>query len=164
MLALIAAVLIATATPQPTALPRIDLTKIQSPSLLPKKKLHAEYVVEVNKLGQVARVRSVKKSGSVTFDSQTYGNALQAFIRTPDNHVVLGTYRLFYDYDPKTHRVRRDVALISRGGVNPNAKGAVDDMMAKEKAAEAAGVRRTGVTPAPHPAPKVHIATPAPHG
>ena len=42
---------------------------------------------------------------------------------------MLGTYRLTYDYDPKTLRVRRDVALVRAGGVNPNAKGAAEDMM-----------------------------------
>ena len=85
----------------------------------------------MNKLGQVARVRTERGNGDPTFNAQTYGNALQAFIRTPDGHVVLGTYRLAYDFDPKTSRVRREVTLISQGGVNPDAKGAVADLLSK---------------------------------
>ena len=122
---------LAAPTPKPAA-PKpqpIDVTKVQPRELAPKIPLHVEYTVEVNKLGQVARVRSVKPSHNEGFDTHTYGNALQAFIRTPDGHVVLGTYRLTYDYDPKTLRVHRDVALIKAGGVNPNAKGAADSMM-----------------------------------
>jgi hypothetical protein len=123
--------LAATPAPKPashaTAKP-IDVTKVQPKELAPKKPLHVEYIVEVNKLGQVARVRSVKPSHDVPFDTHTYGNALQAFIRTPDGKVVLGTYRLTYDYDPKTLRVRRDVALLKTGGVDPNAKGAAAEM------------------------------------
>ncbi len=107
----------------------IDVTKIQPKSLLPKRTEHQEYVVEINKYGQVTRVRSQRGNGDRIFDSQTYGNALQAFIRTPDGHVVLGTYRLSYDFDPKTARVRRDVRLLHQGGVDPDAKGAVTDML-----------------------------------
>ena len=107
----------ATPAPKPTQPPRIDILKAQHKSLAPKKALHVEYTVEVNKLGQVARVRTIKPSHDASFDAKTYGNALQAFIRTPDGQVVLGTYRLIYDYDPKSLRVRRDVVLVkaSRG-------------------------------------------------
>jgi hypothetical protein len=119
------------ATPAPTATPRqrIDALKLQPKSLAPKKALHVEYTVEINKLGQVARVRTVKPSHDEAFDAKTYGNALQAFIRTPDGQVVVGTYRLIYDYDPKTMRVRRDVALVKAGGVDPEAKGAATEML-----------------------------------
>lgn len=144
------------ATPAPKHAPvRIDVTKMQPKSLLPKKKLHSEFIVEVNKLGQVARVRSTKSSGDPTFDAQTYGNSLQSFIRTPDGHVVLGVYRLTYDYNPKTARVRRDVALVSRGGVDPNARGAALDMLSKAHPHTPPPILR--VTPAPHPAPSVNI-------
>ncbi|MEA2688648.1 MAG: hypothetical protein QOJ39_1227 [Candidatus Eremiobacteraeota bacterium] len=112
----------------PAAPQRLDVTKMQPKELAPKKALHVEYTVEINKLGQVARVRSVKPSHDEGFDTHTYGNALQAFIRTADGKVILGTYRLTYDYDPKTLRVHRDVALLKSGGVNPNAKGAAVDM------------------------------------
>lgn len=107
---------------------RIDVTKLQSRTLLPKTKLHTEFVVEVNKLGQVTRVRSGKRSPDDAFNAQTYGNALQAFIRTANGKVILGSYRLTYDYSPLTERVRRDVTLVKTGGVDPNAKSAVADM------------------------------------
>jgi hypothetical protein len=44
---------------------------------------------------------------------------------------VVGTYRLTYDYDPKTARVRRDVTLVRQGGVDPDAKGAAIDLLEK---------------------------------
>ncbi len=129
-------------TKAPAHRPRIDVTKIQPKALLPKHSEHTEYMVDVNKLGQVTRVRSQRASDSATFNAQTYGNALQTFIRTPDGHVVLGVYRLTYDYDPKTERVRRDVSLVHQGGVNPDAKGAAASLMQ-------AAQRQP--TPAPHP-------------
>jgi hypothetical protein len=120
------------ATPPPHATPppgAIDVTKIQPKALLPKTALHTEFVVEVNKYGQVSRVRSGKACKVPSFNAQTYGNALQAFIRTPDGHAISGVYRLTYDYNPKTERVHRDVALLWAGGVNPNAQGAALQMM-----------------------------------
>lgn len=130
-LVLAATVAAPAASPQPKAsMPaRIDVQKLQPKELAPKKQLHVEYVVEVNKYGQVARVKSVKPSHDEAFDAHTYGNALQAYIRTPDGHALAGSYRLTYDYDPNTLRVHRDVALIKGGGVNPNAVGAANDMM-----------------------------------
>lgn len=142
----------AASTPAPASPPaRIDVTKIQPKALLPKKHLHTEFVVEINKLGQVARVRSVKSAPDATFNAQTYGNALQAAIRTPEGRVVVGTYRLSYDYDPKTTRVHRDVALIKRGGVDPNAIGAVPDML------KHAHPRTPPSAVTPGPAPSVNI-------
>jgi hypothetical protein len=119
----------ATPAPQPSAAQRVDVQKLQPKAIFPKRALHTELVVEINKLGQVARVKSIVPSHDPQFDAHTYGNALQAFIRTPDGQVIVGTYRLIYDYDPKTLRIRRDVALVKAGGVNPNAKGAANDMM-----------------------------------
>lgn len=114
-------------TPPPGA---VDVTKVQPKELLPKVALHTEFLVEVNKYGQVARVRSAPKwSKNVSFNEHTYGNALQAFIRTPDGKAVPGIYKLTYDYNPKNARVRRDVVLVKRGGVNANAKGAAVQMM-----------------------------------
>ena len=118
----------ATPAPKPTAPARINVESLQPKSLFPKVKLHVEMIVEVNKLGQVSRVRSIKPSHNVPYDTHCYGNALQAFIRTPDGNVVLGSYRLTYDYDPKTQRIRRDVALVKEGGVDPNRKGAAAEM------------------------------------
>ncbi|HEY0615073.1 MAG TPA: hypothetical protein VGC96_10550 [Candidatus Elarobacter sp.] len=152
------------ATPAPKPKPsaqgpqRLDVTKLQPKQLAPTKQLHVEYTVEVNKLGQVARVTSVKPSKLPSFDAQTYGNALQAFIRTADGNVVLGTYRLIYDYNPKTMRVHRDVQLVKRGGVNPNAIGAADSMMdIARRNGSKTPPPGLGVTPAPQPAPSVNI-------
>ncbi|HEV2642092.1 MAG TPA: hypothetical protein VGT98_05275, partial [Candidatus Elarobacter sp.] len=72
------------AAPSATAPARINVEKLQPKSLFPKVKLHTEMIVEVNKLGQVSRVRSIKPSKDVPFNTHAYGNALQAFIRTPD--------------------------------------------------------------------------------
>jgi hypothetical protein len=96
--------------------------------LLPSKPEHVEFVVETNKKGQVARVRSGKESQDAMFNAMTYGNALQTFIRTEDGRAIAGTYRLSYDYSPDTKNVQRSVDLIQAGGVNPDAIGAVDDM------------------------------------
>jgi hypothetical protein len=112
-----------------TAPARINVESLQPKSIFPKVALHTEMIVEINRLGQVSRVRSIKPSKDVPFNTHAYGNALQAFIRTPDGNVVLGSYRLTYDYNPKTQRIHRDVALVSRGGVDPERKGAAADMM-----------------------------------
>jgi hypothetical protein len=140
--------------PAPTAPSRIDVQKLQPRSLAPTKQLHVEYTVEINALGQVARVRTVKPSHDESFDAKTYGNALQAFIRTPDGRALPGTYRLTYDYDPKTLRVRRDVALVKAGGVNPDAKGAAVEMMEIAR-------RNRNRTPPPAP-PRAVTPGPAP--
>ncbi len=101
--------------------------------------MHAEYVVEVNKLGQVVRVKSSKPTKSNTFNVQTYGNALQMWIRKADGSATVGLFRVSYDYDPKTNFVHRTVALISTGGTWANDEGAADRMMdtAKKEALEA---------------------------
>ncbi len=100
---------------------------------MPSKAVHTEFVVEVNAKGQVTRVRSGKTCGDRAFNTLTYGNALQAFIRTPNGSAVPGTYRLTYDFSPKTQHVKRGVALIRVGGVDPKAVGAVDEMAAASK-------------------------------
>jgi hypothetical protein len=115
----------------------------------PDRAEHTEYVVEVNKMGQVARVRAGKSSPDAAFNAMTYGNALQVFIRTPDGKAVSGTYRLSYDYDPKSRNVRRTVALIHAGGVDPNAIGAVNAMaeINRRRAQRGQSERTTGTTP-----------------
>jgi hypothetical protein len=146
------------ATPAPTAPPRINVQQLQPKALAPTKPLHVEFVVEVNRLGQVSRVRSIKASHDVPFDTHCYGNALQVFIRTDDGHAISGTYRLTYDYDPKAVKVRREVALVKAGGVDPNAKGAADDMM--EIARRNHDRNRTpppGLTVTPGPIPTVNV-------
>jgi hypothetical protein len=119
------------ATPVPSPRETTVKTTIKPPPP-PTKPLHASYVVETNKLGQVVRVRSVDASKDARFDAMTYGNALQAFIRKPDGSAVAGVYRLSYDYSPQTKKVRREVALMQAGGVDPDAKGAVLVEMEKD--------------------------------
>ena len=136
--AVAAAFTLLAATPAPHASPyRVDLTKIQPKSLLPKVPLHSEFVVAINKLGQVTRIISSKTSADKTYNLQTAGNALQAFIRTPDGKAISGSYRLTYDYSPKTTRIHRDVALVKAGGVDANAEGAallmIDDVRKRAK-------------------------------
>jgi hypothetical protein len=109
-----------TATPHPFALPTPHL---------PTERLHTEFVVQVNHLGQIVRVKSGKSCKNLTFNAQTYGNVLQMWIRKPDGHAIVGTYRVSYDYDPRTHNVHRGVAILSRGGNWGNSKGAVTDML-----------------------------------
>jgi hypothetical protein len=150
LLACSAAASAATSTPAPTPPERINVEQLQPRSILPKNKLHVELTVEINKLGQVTRVRSIKPSHDQAFDAHAYGNALQAFIRLPDGTVILGVYRLTYDYDPATARVHRDVELVRRGGVNPNAQGAALAMLA---------IARRSAHKAPAPAAAAPAAT-----
>ncbi len=150
------------ATPAPLPSPtRVDLTKIQPKSLLPKVALHTEFVVAVNKLGQVTHIVSGKPSKDKNYNLHTLGNALQAFIRTPDGTAVPGTYKLTYDYDPKTTRIHRDVVLIHAGGVNPDEEGAVykmmDDVQKHAKKASPAPERSAAMTPAPRPTGSVRL-------
>ena len=116
---------------------------------LPNVPLHSEVVVEVNKKGQVVRVKSTKPSKSQSFNLKTYGNALQMWIRkcrtegtTTKCDGEVGLYRISYDYDPKTTKVTRRVALVSAGGNWANDPGAANVMMQmlkkQEEAAEAA--------------------------
>ena len=106
---------------------------------LPTVPLHTEVVVEVNKKGQVVRVKSTKPSKMQGFNLETYGNALQMWIRKPDGTSEVGLYRVSYDFDPKTKKVTRRVALVSLGGNWGDDPGAANVMMdmAKKQAAEA---------------------------
>ena len=155
-----AAILVAflgAAAPPPSPSPdphRINVQDLQPRAIFPKKHLHVEVTVEINRLGQVTRVRTIKPSHDRSFDAHTYGNALQAFIRTGDGNVVLGTYRLTYDYDPVALTVHRSVALIKRGGVNPNAQGAALAMLAI--AARRARAVRAHASPVPVPAASIN--------
>ncbi|GAC1301405.1 MAG: hypothetical protein NVSMB19_09480 [Vulcanimicrobiaceae bacterium] len=125
-----------------------DLSKF-SPRT-PSSAVHTEYVVETNHLGQVARVRSVRPSPDPPFNALTYGNALQAFIRTTAGRAVAGTYRLAYDYDPRTKNVRRSVALVRAGGVDGDAPGAVIVEAEKlRRAAQKAAELQANASPLP---------------
>lgn len=116
-------------SPHPVALP--------SPHL-PTHALHAEYVVEVNKKGQVVKVKSGTVTNIPTFNTETYGNALQMWIRKPDGTATVGLFKVTYDYDPSNHMVKRNVSLISTGGDWGDTEGAATVMleMAKKEAAQ----------------------------
>jgi hypothetical protein len=111
-------------TPAPKASARAgDLAKYR-----PTTAQHTEFTLEVNAKGQVSKVDSAHASKDRVFNTMTYGNVIQTFIRTPDGHAVSGLYRMSYDYDPKTQKIRRTVSLIHAGGVDPKAPGAVVKM------------------------------------
>lgn len=109
------------------------------PPQISKVPLHTEVVVEVNHLGQVVRVKSTKPCKANWFNFETFGNALQMWIRHPDGSAQVGLYRVTYDYDPKTQKVARKVSIISSGGSWANDPGAANVMMehAKEQALKA---------------------------
>jgi hypothetical protein len=69
----------AATTPQPSGAPHPAHTPIIIH--LPNVPLHTEVVVEVNKKGQVVRVKSTKPCKVQSFNVQTFGNALQMWIR-----------------------------------------------------------------------------------
>ena len=133
-------------------------------------------IVQVNEKGQVVHVTGGQLSHNEVFDTMTIGNALQMWIRRPDGTAVTGTFRVTYDYDPRTHNVQRHIALVSQGGTWANQPGAATRMMAVvEKEAHAqyermqaeekrrqeesakhlpdinAAVKRALATPTPHP-------------
>ncbi len=111
----------------------------------PTSAVHTDFTVEINNKGQVTRVRSGKSCPDLAFNAMTYGNALQAFIRTEDGRSIPGVYRLSYDYDPKTKMVHRSVALLKAGGVDANRISAVAEMAAIAKR------HSHGAAPAPGP-------------
>ncbi|MEO6834288.1 MAG: hypothetical protein ABI231_00035 [Candidatus Tumulicola sp.] len=127
---------LAATTPKPSTSPHAVTIP---PPKLPNEKLHAEYVVEVNKKGQVVRIKSGRGTKYATFNAQTYGNALQMWIRKADGTAEVGLYKVTYDYDPKTHHVDRRIALVSKGGTWGDAEGAANVMLdtAKKEAAAA---------------------------
>jgi hypothetical protein len=121
MLALVAATPAPKAAPHPAVIP---------PPPLPKIALHTAFVVEVNAKGQVVRVqKAISKNENLMFNAQTYGNVLQMWIRHPDGTAEVGLYRVDYNYDPKTHKVRRSITLLKAGGSWAKAEGAATQMM-----------------------------------
>ena len=107
------------AAKRPIAVPTPHLSKV---------KLHTEFVVEVNKLGQIVRVKSGKSCPNLTFNAQTYGNVLQMWIRHPDGTAEAGLYRVTYDYDPHAAKITRRESLIRPGGDWSDKRGAANDM------------------------------------
>lgn len=154
---------VAAPTPAPHGLPS---PHPMGAAQLPNVPLHTEVVVEVNSKGQVVRVKSTKPCKSSQFNLQTFGNALQMWIRKPDGSATVGLYRVTYDYDPKTKNVARRVALVSTGGNWGNEPGAATVMIqhAREQAVEQMKKQQQqnanlpslnqirGVTPSPKPA------------
>ncbi|HEX5274691.1 MAG TPA: hypothetical protein VFW34_05390 [Candidatus Rubrimentiphilum sp.] len=125
--ALLVLPLAAAAAPKPAPVP--------SPKL-PSKPLHAQLQVEVNKLGQVVRVLHGNLSGDAPFDTMAMGNALQMWIREQHGKTitaVVGLYKVDYDYNPKTQKVRRTFALFKRGGSWANEQGAAIKIMSDAK-------------------------------
>lgn len=119
---------LAASTPAPKANPTPHPTRTLLIHL-PTVPLHTEMVVEVNKKGQVVRVKSTKWCKVSSFNVQTFGNALQMWIRRPNGTAQVGLYRVTYDYNPKKGMVERHVAIISRGGTWGDQEGAADRLM-----------------------------------
>lgn len=157
---------LAASTPKPVPIPAPHL---------PSKPLRSTILVEVNKKGQVVRVKGGTLSHDSVFDTMTIGNALQMWIRRPDGSAVTGLFRVNYDYDPHTHNVQRHVALISQGGGWANEPGAATRMVqtAQRETREAyarlkADDKRRQTESAKHlpdinAAVKRALATPTPH-
>ena len=133
---------LALAAPALAATPKPQMT--MPPVHYPTIKLHTDFVVEVNAKGQVVLVKSGKSSPYGFFNSQTYGNALQMWIRHPDGTAEVGTYRITYDYNPKNHHITRGVSLIKAGGNWGNKEGAATQMIgiAKRDNAKAAAAAK----------------------
>ena len=134
------------ATPAPHAAPHAIPTPF-----MPPYAMHTDFTVEVNKKGQVVRVKSGKSAKEctkqteqmcLTFNAHTYGNVLQMWIRHPDGSAEVGLYKVTYDYDPKTHNVHRGVNIISRGGNWGDQLGAANDMMNKADAEARASAQK----------------------
>lgn len=131
------------ATPHPKATHKP--VAVPTPTL-PRVALHTAYVVEVNKRGQVVRVKSGEAAKgcaktdkhtdaqACTFNAQTYGNVLQMWIRHPDGTAEIGLYRVRYDYSPKTKKVTRSIQLVKAGGAWGNQAGAATEMIDKANA------------------------------
>ena len=151
------------ATPAPSSGNEAPLPKIT----LPTTALHTEFLVKVNKKGQVVSSKPAKLSKADTFNVQTFGNSMQMWIRKEDGSATVGLFRVTYDYDPKTHKVHREIALVSAGGDWGDKEGAANVMFdtAEKQAEEAQKLRKeqseslpslnqiTGKSPTPSPAP-----------
>lgn len=123
-----------------------------SPPPLPKKALHAEVLVRTNGKGEAAGVKMRRLSGNHDFDFVALRNAAQIMIHTDRGKVVVGTFDVSYDYDPKTHATHRSVRFVSRGG-NPNAPGIAEKMMKDELRRQ---VEWDMNRPSPSPKPSSH--------
>jgi hypothetical protein len=157
------------ATPSPAPPGAANPNATMPPPPLPKTVEHTEFVVEVNKMGQVVRVKSAVPSKSASFNTQTMGNALQMWIRHPNGTADVGLYKITFDFDPKTRDVRRTISVVSLGGAWADQPGAATKMLddAKREAAEEEAKEKqsaaslpglhsiTGESPSPSPTPKL---------
>lgn len=115
---------------------------------LPTKALHVQLQVEVNKLGQVVRVLHGNLSGDGPFDTMAMGNALQMWIRDERGKTItaiVGLYKVRYDYNPATQKVKRTFTLFKRGGSWANEPGAATKIVSdakKEAQATAAAIAK----------------------
>ncbi|HEY8297597.1 MAG TPA: hypothetical protein VIG32_06200 [Candidatus Baltobacteraceae bacterium] len=107
-----------TATPRALPTPR-----------MPTQALHTDFNVEVNKQGQVVRVKSGKSCKDLNFNAKTYGNVLQMWIRRPNGTALVGMYHVTYDYNPKNHNLVRHISLVKAGGNWGNEQGAANNMV-----------------------------------
>lgn len=152
MLAILASAFLAApgamAATKATPKPRVILT-------LPKVPLMSWFDVEVNRLGQVVRVKNGKWSNDAAFNHHTYGNVLQMWIRKPNGSATVGMFRVTYNYNPKTHDISRSIKLLYAGGSWGNDRGAANDMMDKAKARAKTPQKLPSfnkiVHPTPHP-------------
>ncbi len=99
----------------------------------PSVPLHTEFVVEVNRLGQVVRVTQKHGCKDLNFNAHTLGNVLQMWIRRPDGTALVGLYRVTFNYNPHTHAILRNVALVRAGGNWGNDPGAASQMIEDAK-------------------------------
>ncbi|MGD0967045.1 MAG: hypothetical protein ABR949_02060 [Candidatus Aquilonibacter sp.] len=123
------AVPVAAATPSPRPSAKAPLV-LHTPTP-PKVAEHAEFLVEVNKKGQVVRITHAKGTGDKDqiFNAWTYGNVSQIWIRHPDGSAEVGLYRVTYDYDPHTKKITRHQYLVQPGGDWGNEEGRADVIM-----------------------------------
>jgi hypothetical protein len=133
-----------------SAQPAVRPAAVRTPAA-PATAQHTAFIVATNKKGQVVTVRAERKDRDTAFNMMTYGNALQMFIRTADGRAIPGRYRVTYDYSPQTKDVKRSIALVAAGGVDPDALGAVDRMAAleRQRAERAKQARKAAPLPIP---------------
>jgi hypothetical protein len=163
----VAPAMASTPTPKPTATPKMPTSITITQPTVP---LHTEYAVKVNKKGQVVSSKPLVQSKSSTVNTMTFGNSLQMWIREADGTAKVGTFKVSYDYDPKTKKVSRQISLISLGGDWGDKPGAATQMMdtAKREYEQAQKQHEqevkslpslnqiTGHSPSPSPAPTHH--------
>ncbi|HUY11255.1 MAG TPA: hypothetical protein VMV73_03240 [Candidatus Dormibacteraeota bacterium] len=133
------------ATPHPLQMPKP-----------PAVALRTDFVVEVNRLGQVVEVTKKHGCKNLQFNAITLGNVLQAWIRHPDGTARVGLYHVTYYYNPRTEATLRTVTLVRAGGNWGDSPGAANEIIdeAKRQAAEHAHPKLPSLTKILKPTPK----------